>query len=256
MVMRKGNTVIAIAVGVMALIFFTLALVYYVIGQPMQLLKSLGEMLFGSSTTAQAATSAALKPVDCGAGTNVPQIYLPVIKQASDRYLGGDTAILIAVMNHESTFNPKAISDTGAVGIGQLTADTARRIQRTSKEFKELLIVTVPRADKSSKHSVTSAEKTTFLQTHPDSGRLQPVPSIMWMAFEIKRGLDLQGGKLRDAYAINYHTLGDDKEAVYATADKIVKTYNDIKTAGGCKALKDSPGKIGEDLRKLTGSSF
>ncbi|MEK9167674.1 MAG: transglycosylase SLT domain-containing protein [Patescibacteria group bacterium] len=257
--MRRGNAILAIIVGVLALIIFAFAIVYYVFTEPMRMAKSALEMLFGSGGTAQAANMAALKPVDCGNGTSVPPIFLPAIKQAAARYLGGDEAIIIAIIDHESSFDSKAMSKSGAVGIGQFVAQTAQRIKDKTVNkgdvFKGLDIITVPRADKSKERTVTPAERATFLKDHADSGRLQPVPSIMAVAYEIGRGLEAQKGNLRDAYAINYHTLGkngEHKTVAYATADKIVKTYEDLKKNGGCKALKDTPGKLGEDLRKLT----
>src|SRR3989344_2282851 len=80
---RPGNAIVAIIVGVVALIFFAFAIVYYTYSLLPNMAKSIGEALFGgSSATAQAAV---MKPVDCGTTTKiqVPELYLPVIKQAA-----------------------------------------------------------------------------------------------------------------------------------------------------------------------------
>src|SRR3989344_4033352 len=90
---RPGNAIVAIIVGVVALIFFAFAIVYYTYSLLPNMAKSIGEALFGgSSATAQAA----------------------------ERYLGGDEAALIAVISVEAPrFDRTAISGTGAVGLGQ-----------------------------------------------------------------------------------------------------------------------------------------
>ncbi|MEK7534992.1 MAG: transglycosylase SLT domain-containing protein [Patescibacteria group bacterium] len=263
--MRRGNAIIAIIVGVLALVFFMFAIIYYaVFGQTAQLLKGLGEMLFGGDTTAQAATSAALKPVDCGGGTRVPPIFLPNIKYSADRFLGGDQSVIVALISIESNFHPKDISDYGAVGIAQFTGPTARGAQKPTGGgfFKGLTITDVPRADKIDK-KVTPEEKQSFLtniETRND-GRFYPNPSIDAAAYKIGAGIKKYGG-LKEGYAQGYHRWGknkdgtdkeDQKAASYKAAKKFVDLVEAIRIdGGGCKALKDTPGKLGEDLRKLT----
>lgn len=253
--MRRGNTIIAIVVAVLALIFFVFALVYYVIYRQINLAKAIGELFIGGSgSTAQAAV---MKPINCG-GVAVPTVYLTYIKQYANRYLGGDYAVIIAVIERESGFNPKDISNSGAVGIAQFVGPTAQGLKDDTEKnialFKGLTITVVPRADKSDKHFVTPAEKAAFLQNFPLSGRLHPLPSIEALAYKMKNALKVQGGNLREAYAINYHTIGkkgEHKAAAYAAADKIVATYNKINDGGGCQELKDILGKLGEDINKL-----
>lgn len=266
--MRRGNTIIAIVVGVLALIFFTFAIVYYAVyGILPSMAKSAGEALFGGSASAQNTSSVALETVDCAKVAKVPTIYLPYIKQFAKVYLKGDEAVIIAVIKHESNFRANAISNTGAVGIGQFVAPTAQGLQDSAGLFKGLTITVVPRADKSDERKVTPAEKVAFLQNEltRDSGRLHPEPSIEALAYKMKNALKAQDGNLREAYAKGYHGWrknkdgtdnAGDKTAAYAAADEIVKTYKTITDGGGCKALKDTPGKLGEDLRKLTTGTY
>ncbi|MEK7170772.1 MAG: transglycosylase SLT domain-containing protein [Patescibacteria group bacterium] len=248
--MRRGNAIIAIIVGVLALIFFTFAIIYYVFTEPIRMAKSIGEALFGGGGSAQAAQSAALEPVDCS-GTKVPKIYLPVIKQAAKRFLGGDEAVIVALVSIESSFNAKDISGTGAVGIAQFTGSTARGTQSAGL-FKGLKIITVPRANFP---TVTLAEKQSFLAAYPSEGRLQPNPSIEAAAYKMGFAIKKYGG-VREGYAQGYHRFANEsqKADAYSAADKLMKIYEKIKTDGGCKALKDTPGLLGEDIRKLTGS--
>lgn len=245
---KPGNAIVAIVIAVFAFIFFAFAIVYFVFAQPMRIAKSIGELLFGGGGSAQAAQSAAFEPVDCS-GTSVPKIYLPVIKHSAQRFLGGDEAIMIALISVESNFHPKDISDTGAVGIAQFTGPTAQGI-KSAGMFKGLEIVTVPRANFP---TVTTAEKLSFLTTYPNEGRLQPNPSIEASAYKIGFAIK-KYGDLKEGYAQGYHRFSNDaqKADAYSAAEKLVKIYIKIKADGGCKALQDTPGQLGEDIRKLT----
>lgn len=255
--MKRGNAIIAMVVAVLALIFFAFAIVFYVLGQPMQIVKSIGEMLFGGGGSAQAAQSAAMEPVDCGNGTTVPRIYLPIIKQAAKQYLGGDEAALITLISIEAPgFRSDAISRTGAVGLGQFVAPTAQGIQKDGL-FRGLKIIVVPRADKSKKRRVTPAEMDSFRQVYPHEGRLQPNPSIFASAYYFSNALKNNGGDIRKAYAEGYNGSTDiqanGKMEKENASERVVEVYNNLrKPGGGCKELKDTPGNLGENIRKLT----
>ncbi|MDP3993249.1 MAG: hypothetical protein Q8Q05_03520 [bacterium] len=255
---RPGNAIIAIVIAVFALIFFAFAIVYYVVfGQQMQMAKSIGEFLFGGGGSAQASPSAAMEPVDCGNGTTVPRIYLPIIKQAAKQYLGGDEAALIALISIEAPgFRRDAISRTGAVGLGQFVAPTAQGIQKDGL-FRGLKIIVVPRADKSKKRRVTPAEMDSFRQVYPHEGRLQPNPSIFASAYYFSNALRNNGGNIGKAYAEGYNgsteIQANGKMEKENAADRVVEVYNNLKKpGGGCKELKDTPGNLGENIRKLT----
>lgn len=262
--MRRGNAILAIIVGVLALIVFAFAIVYYVFTEPMRMAKGLYDTLFGGGTTAQAAQSAVMEPIDCS-GAKIPKIYLPDIKQASKVFLKGNEAALLAVLDIESKYRADAISGTGAVGLGQFVADTAIGVQSAGL-FRGLTIKVVPRADKVNK-TVTEPEKQIFRQTygiHGSSGifegRLQPSPSIFASAYYLKNALKDHGNDLHAAYAEGYNrskkVQSNGKMEKENAADRVVAVYNKINSDGGCKALKDTPGKLGEDLRKLTTGAF
>jgi len=245
---KKGSAVIAVVVGVVAFIFFAFAIVYYQFTLLNYVVKTASELLFGGGTTAGTVSSAVMQPVDC-TGVKIPKIYLPVIKQNAKRFLGGDEAIVIALISIESDFNYKDLSSTGAVGIAQFTGPTARDSQGAGM-FKGLKIITVPRANFP---TVTPAEKLSFLTTYPYEGRLQPSPSIEASAHKIGSAIKKYGG-LREGYAQGYHRFSNEteKNAAYSAADKLTKVYNKIKSGGGCKELKGIPGKLGEDIRQIT----
>lgn len=52
--------------------------------------------------------------------------YLPLIRQASDKY-GVDTALILSIMQIESSFNPYAVSRSDAVGLMQVMQHSAGR---------------------------------------------------------------------------------------------------------------------------------
>lgn len=243
---RRGNTIIAIVVGVLALTFFAFAIVYYLFTLVPNAVKAVYEALFGGGAPVAGATaSATMQPIDCS-GAKIPKIYLPVIKQAAARYLDGDEAKLIAVISFESDFSAADISNTGAVGLGQWVVDDKTWDAQKNGPFKGLLIKVVPRVDRL---HITETEKQSFRVTYPQEGRLQPEPNILATAYDLKKDLKLKNGDFRLAYAEVYNAEGAPKQ--YQNADKMMAIYNKITGDGGCKALKDTPGKLGEDLRKL-----
>jgi len=257
---RPGNAIVAIIVGVVALIFFAFAIVYYTYSLLPNMAKSIGEALFGgSSATAQAAV---MKPVDCGTTTKiqVPELYLPVIKQAAKRYLGGDEAALIAVISVEAPrFDRTAISGTGAVGLGQFVVPKGPQgAQSLSKfYFQGLPIVRVPRANPP---KVTTSEKQAFRDNYPNEGRLQYSPSIFASAHLLGNAVKKYNGDVGKAYAEGYNgstaIQSNGKMEKENASERVVKIYNSLNTDGGCKALQDTPGKLGEDLRKAANVAF
>lgn len=248
---KSGNVIVAVIVGGLAFIAFVLALILYIIFPQGLLAKS----IFGTYLGSANAQSANLATTDCS-GAKIPTGYLPWIKQAAAEYLDGDEAKLIAVIQFESHFRPDAISDTGAVGLGQFVVpgDKSGGAAGLSRDFfQNLPIIRVPRADKSSQNKVTPDEKKAFLQTSPQSGRLQPGPAIMATAHKLKIALKTNNGDFRLAYALGYN--GEPGDAKYQHADTVVGIYNQIKADGVCKELKDTPGKLGADLKAATAAS-
>lgn len=80
-----------------------------------------GSPLTAAATAAVAAVPQATKP----AGIQVPGGFGPLIQEAAQKY-GVDPALIAAVMETESRFNPNAVSQAGAKGLMQLMPATAR----------------------------------------------------------------------------------------------------------------------------------
>jgi soluble lytic murein transglycosylase-like protein len=84
----------------------------------------------GSPLTAAATAAAAAAPQVAAAapkpaGIQVPGGFGPMIQEAAQKY-GVDPALIAAVMETESRFNPDAVSKAGAKGLMQLMPATAR----------------------------------------------------------------------------------------------------------------------------------
>lgn len=171
--------------------------------------------------------------VDCG-GANVPEEYMPWVKEAADKYLGGDQAKLIAVIQFESGFNRWAISYGGAVGLGQFIASSAR----TKQAFQGSSIYDVeprtgPIIPGTNVRSVTKEDAEIFRKTHPDDGRFDPERSLKAAAELLYYGLQRAGGDFRRAYAESYNGEAGNKK--YENADKMMVIYNQLIQSGKCK---------------------
>lgn len=223
----SAGTAVAIVVAILALVFLGLGLAILQNWNLATILKAGVEGPYQTDGT-QSKLAPVGEMIDCS-GTKVPKRYLPWVKEGANRWVGGDQAALIAVITFESAgWQEKAISNTGAVGLGQFIAATAR----TKQEFKGLKIITVPRADKSKVRRVTDAEKNVFRTTYPYSGRLQPGPSILASAEYLKYALAAQGGDLYKAYLKVYN---NETPPNTKAADRVVAIYNSLKDGGGCK---------------------
>lgn len=172
--------------------------------------------------------------------SNIPQEYVAFIAQAADRWLSGDQAKLIAVIQFESGFDRLNMSSTGAVGIGQFIKTTAQ--QQTS--FQGSTIYTVeprngPLIVGTSVHSLTESDKQTFRQNRPDDGRfdaqrsINAVAELLHTGFQIAADKDGRPGDFKWVYAVHYNGEKGDKK--FQNADKMLAVYNKVTTQD-CKS--------------------
>lgn len=200
--------------------------------------KSTGGRSYSLTDASVTSGEASGEKYSCSDVTKVPKAYMPWVKEAAKKYLGGDEALVIAIVSVENnSWNPKSISSTGAVGIGQFVAKTASQYKiKPWDPFFGMRIIKVPRAD-NVKYRVTKAEKESFRVKYADSGRLQPGPSIMALALHFHILMKNNNADIKNTYAKYYHTYGDDgsqKALADSVAEKLYNNYLKIK-ASGCK---------------------
>lgn len=217
--MRRPGFVFIIIPIVIIILFLGLAIAFFAYFRIASFAKSSG----GRSDTVLSGQT-----INCADVTQIPKEYFPWVKEGADRWLRGDQAKLVAVITLESKWKREAISPTGAVGLGQFIARTAR----SKQSFKGYKITTVPRADRVNKR-VTEAEKEAFRQNYPTSGRFQPGPSILGTAELLSYALKRANNDFHKAYAEGYN--GEKGDAKYRNADKVIAIYKQLKEGGGCK---------------------
>jgi hypothetical protein len=177
--------------------------------------------------------------VDCSGVTNIKAEYLPWIKDAAAKWLGGDEAALIALIQIESAWNPKAVprsKDGGllssAKGFGQFLTGTANE----RPEFK---------GGNDGTGRFWSAG-TISDGDDPDDARYDPERSIYATAHYLGELMKLPSNHhdIGLTYYNNYH--GGHNEEGRKGRERLEKVYAELKSGGGCKentpATSDSTG--------------
>src|SRR6266498_3805098 len=161
--------------------------------------------------------------VDCSGvtGVKIPQEYLPWIQDAAKKWMGGDEAALIAVIQHESSFQADAHNPGGATGLGQFMHDTAIGYN----EFK---------GGDDGKGTVWSPG---VLDGSGQDARYDPKRSIYATAHKFGAAMQHHNGNVGEAYEFDYHTVGRHNEylaeALKGRAD-VERIYQQLKAGGGC----------------------
>lgn len=167
---------------------------------------------------------------DCS-GLKFNSTYYPWIKDAAAKYLGGDEAALIAMIQIESSWNPNAAnSGSSAAGLGQFLTSSA-------KGWKEF-------AGGDDKHGIIWPAGKLYDQpsSNPDDARFDPKRSIYAAAHYIG-GLIGRYGSVGAAYQEGYHGYCKDMgssscQNQLAEAKKgrarLEDYYNKLKSGGGC----------------------
>lgn len=150
--------------------------------------------------------------------------YLPWVADAAEKYLQGDQAILIALIQTESSWNPKAgAGSSSAAGLGQFISSTARGHQ----EFTggEVDGITWPLGK---------------IYDNPDSNsddaRFDPKRSIYAAGRKFGKDMKRFNNDPVQAYMRGYHTYKNSQQeaAARAGADRMMEAYNKLKKGGGC----------------------
>lgn len=164
----------------------------------------------------------ATSTVSCGEGTSVPAAMMPWVKDAAQKWIGGDEAALIALIDIESSWNPKAANSASrAAGLGQFMPSTARGMPefRGGSDGKGR---TWPSGGKITDDKPAS---------DPDDVRFDPERSVYAVAHNMNIGKFPAERSLREMYMIHYHTYrnAEQEAAASAGADKLLRRYSEIK---------------------------
>ena len=167
--------------------------------------------------------------VDCS-GLKFNSTYYPWVKDAAAKYIGGDEAALIAMIQIESGWDPTAANPTSsAAGLGQFLTSSA-------KGWPEF-------TGGDDKHGTTWPAGTLYDQPrgHSDDARFEAKRSI-YAAAHYVGGLMTRYGSVGAAYQEGYHGYcknmsNPDCQSQLAAAKsarvKLEKYYNDLKS-GSC----------------------
>lgn len=123
--MKRNRGIILIIVPIICLLVIILALLF---------VAALSGQFTGLNSGAGGAgdgepSSAIGNAMECSGVANVPVRYMDWVKDAARIHLGGDEALLISLIQNESSWNPAAKNiskTTHAVGLGQFQPATAR----------------------------------------------------------------------------------------------------------------------------------
>ncbi len=165
----------------------------------------------------------------------VPQEYMQWVADASTSYLKGDSLALIAVIEEESSWDPNSTYKGHATGLGQFEPGTAKSMpefkggQDAAGNTWPVGIVYDPSTG------------------HPDDARFDAKRSIYAAAYYLGQGMQKQNWDLFNAYAINYHTYGNDgsaKGAAISAATQVMNYYNKLKATVSVACASANGGSI------------
>jgi|GEM_PF-6823418 len=183
-------------------------------------------LFFGFFNTGSVQKGGSSVALNCGNASDFvknPE-WLPWVSDAAGRYLKGDQAILIALIQTESRWDPKAgAGSSSATGLGQFTDGTARGY----KEFTGGVV-----------DGITWPPGTIYSNPSPnqDDARFDPKRSIYAAARKFGNDMKRHNDDPEKAYIESYHTHSNDKQLreAQAGAKRMMETYNKLKSGGGC----------------------
>lgn len=209
---HRGSLPILIAIFVMALILIASGVT--------------AAAVWGDRTGVQNSNTTGLGGVDCsGVASLTPEQY-QWVKDAAGKYLGGDEAALISVIQVESGWNAQAQNSTSsASGLGQFITSTA-------KGFPEFV-------GGDDKHGTVWPAGQVYddPSSHADDARFDAHRAIFASA-HLLSGKIAQYGSLGEAYEKGYHggSTPDQIQAAKEARVKLEKIYQAMTNGGGCKS--------------------
>jgi hypothetical protein len=168
---------------------------------------------------------------DCSGVVKIPPDQYQWVKDAAQKHLNGDEAALIALIQKESSWNPKAVNPEGPVaGLGQFTPGTARG-------FPEFV-------GGDDKHGIVWPKGVIYDDPTPppDDARFDPRRSIYGAAHLFSGCIKKYGG-FREGYEKCYYGGGEEGRKY---SKILVEIYNKLINGGGCK-------KPEQNLATITG---
>lgn len=230
----SGPTATLLLIGAIIFFLVTASFTSIVGGEKVPFLKWMIQNAIGSYNGI-AVNSANGSSVDCSGAAKVPQQYLPWVQDAANKYLNGDQAKLIALIQVESSWNTNAttynssthVSASSAAGLGQFLYGTAEDYV----EFKG-------GTDRFGRHwsgGVIYHDKEAH--NHMDDIRFQPEPAIYAAAEKWSNDLASHGNDLYSAYLYGYNGSGNSGKdpGAIKTAYELVQVYNRLVNGGGCQ---------------------
>lgn len=174
--------------------------------------------------------------IDCsGVAKLTPENY-QYVKDAASKYLKGDEAALVSLIQIESGWSVIAHNDSSASGLGQF-------VDSTAKGWPEFV-------GGDDKHGIVWPAGTIYDNpkpaVHPDDARYDAKRSIYASAHYLG-GLIKKYGGLQDAYVKGYHggSTPNQIAAAQAAGQKLMIAYNDLIKGGGCKETRSSSTGLG-----------
>ncbi len=194
---KKSKKSFALGCFLVALAILILLLLIIAAGIAARINGAIGENVFDrSSTNNGSATNAS--QTDCSKVANVPVQYKAWVADAASKWLGGDQAALIALIQIESGWRPDAKAPgSTAGGLGQFLASTAAGME----EFN-----------------------------YNSNNRFDPQMSIYATAHYLNIQEKKYPGGLGDAYEFGYHggRTPKEKAAAHAARLRLEQVYNQI----------------------------
>jgi hypothetical protein len=165
--------------------------------------------------------------VDCSGVATLTNEQYQWVKDASGKYLGGDEAALIALIQIESGWNPNAQNpSSSAAGLGQFVTDTARG-------FPEF-------TGGDDKHGTVWPAGNVYddPSSHPDDARFDAKRSIYATA-HLLGGMIQKYGSLGEAYEKGYHGGNTPEQIAEAKKgrQRLEEMYQKLLNNGGCQQI-------------------
>lgn len=159
--------------------------------------------------------------VSCSGVANVKPEYMPWVTDAANKYLNGDEAALISLIQVESSWNPNATNKGNASGLGQFVYTTAVGMSYFVGG-KDRIGMTWDPANVY-KNSIE----------HSNDARFDPKRSIYASANYLGDKMQ-KYGDLRTAYEKGYHSYAAGYAVAHRAGDRLMEIYNGLISGGGC----------------------